>query len=360
MMESILGYLTPLIVYAVILLLNIILPGRWVTGYVNREGSNEKLRYRLNGLLVLIAVISLWVIGGKAGWWPWDWFYTHRWEGLIGAVIFGIIFSLAVVLPYPPVRRFFLADFYLGRKENLQWLGGKVDAKMWLYLVGAIMLELNVLSFTAFHLAEFGENASYGVMLCAGLLTWFVFDYLTFEEVHLYTYDLFAERVGFKLGWGCIAFYPFFYAIPLWSTVHLPDPGISTMWLIMSGAIFFMGWALSRGANLQKYYFKKDATRPFLGLPSGIITDGQRQLLTGGFWGVSRHVNYLGEILMATGIVLSLGYPTLPWPWLYPLYYVLLLFPRQLDDDKRCAAKYGPLWDQYKARVKYRIIPYLY
>jgi delta14-sterol reductase len=79
-----------------------------------------------------------------------------------------------------------------------------------------------------------------------------------------------------------------------------------------------------------------------------------------GFWGLSRHVNYLGEILMATGIVLSVGYPLLPWPWLYPLYYVLLLFPRQLSDDKRCAAKYGPLWDEYRKKVRYRIIPYLY
>nr|MBP9884608.1 hypothetical protein [Chitinophagales bacterium] len=46
--------------------------------------------------------------------------------------------------------------------------------------------------------------------------------------------------------------------------------------------------------------------------------------------------------------------------WLYPLYYVALLLPRQLDDDKRCALKYGALWKVYKDKVPYKIIPYIY
>ena len=66
---------------------------------------------------------------------------------------------------------------------------------MWLYLIGAILLELNVLSYAAFHYFEFGAAASPGIFIGAALITYFVFDYLTFEEIHLYTYDLFAERV---------------------------------------------------------------------------------------------------------------------------------------------------------------------
>ena len=71
-------------------------------------------------------------------------------------------------------------------------------------------------------------------------------------------------------------------------------------------------------------------------------------------------INYLGEILMASGIALAVGYPGAIWPWLYPLYYVVLLFPRERDDDRRCAAKYGALWQEYTSRVKHRIIPYIY
>jgi delta14-sterol reductase len=60
---------------------------------------------------------------------------------------------------------------------------------------------------------------------------------------------------------------------------------------------------------------------------------------------------------MASGLALSLGYP-LHWaPWLYPLYYVALLVPRQFDDDRRCAQRYGSAWEEYCRRVPFRIIP---
>jgi len=97
-----------------------------------------------------------------------------------------------------------------------------------------------------------------------------------------------------------------------------------------------------------------------LGIEPKTITDGKNTLLVSGFWGTSRHINYLGEILMASGIILCTGYPSLIWPWLYPLYYVALLFTRQSDDDKRCELKYGELWKSYKEKVPYRIIPYIY
>ena len=92
-MEKILAYLTPVIVYAFIFLLNVIMPGRWVTGYATKTGTDEKLRYRLNGLLVLITSIICWVLLCHYAVLPWDWLYTYRWEGLIGAVAFGLIFS---------------------------------------------------------------------------------------------------------------------------------------------------------------------------------------------------------------------------------------------------------------------------
>ena len=133
-----------------------------------------------------------------------------------------------------------------------------------------------------------------GIFLSAALITYFVIDYLTFEEIHLYTYDIFAERVGFKLGWGCIVFYPYFYSIFLWTTVDLPDPQ-TPAWLLVIYVLYLLtGWMLSRGANLQKYYFKKDPGRPFLGIVPETITDGNKSLLVNGFWGISRHINYVG------------------------------------------------------------------
>ena len=231
---------------------------------------------------------------------------------------------------------------------------------MWLYLIGAVMLELHVCSFFAHHYLKFGDLSSPGFFFAAVMLSWFVFDYLTFERVHLYTYDLFAEKVGFKLGWGCLVFYPYFYTIPLWATADTTVAATPAWVQLASLLIFFSGWSLARGANMQKFYFKTNPERTFLGIRPEAITDGKHSLLVNGFWGISRHVNYLGEILMGTGIALAVSFHGSWLPWLYPLYYVALLLPRERDDDKRCAAKYGELWTTYTNRVKYRIIPYIY
>ncbi len=232
---------------------------------------------------------------------------------------------------------------------------------MYLYLVGAVMLELNVLSFAARHVVLHREDPSPGVFLYAALFTFFVAEYLNFERVHLYTYDFLAERVGYKLGWGCLTFYPFFYCVGLWSLAERPNPHTPLPLLCLYGLTFFSGWVLSRGANLQKFFFKTDPARKAFGVLAPVaIEGGGKRILCSGFWGISRHVNYLGEILMAVGLTLSLGYP-LDWvAWLYPLYYVGLLVPRERDDDRLCADKYGALWEEYRKRVPWRIVPWVY
>jgi delta14-sterol reductase len=277
-----------------------------------------------------------------------------------GACGLGLLFTFAVVLPAAPVKGL-LADLYLGRIANPRTRGGRLDAKMFLYLLGAVMLELNLLSFTAFHLEAQAADPSAGVILYTILFSFFVVEYLWFEEVHLYTYDLMAERVGFKLGWGCFVFYPFFYPVGLWALADRPDPHTPPALLALFVLIFFTGWAFARGANLQKFWFKRDPTHKAFGLlDPRPISGGGLHVLSGGFWGIARHVNYLGEILMASALALLLGYPFALAPWLYPLYYVVLLVPRQLDDDRRCAEKYGALWQEYCRRVPSRIVPGIY
>ena len=57
------------------------------------------------------------------------------------------------------------------------------------------------------------------------IFSFFLIEYLFFERVHLYTWDFVAEGVGFKLGWGCFVFYPYFYGVGLWTTAELAWPG---------------------------------------------------------------------------------------------------------------------------------------
>ena len=232
---------------------------------------------------------------------------------------------------------------------------------MYLYVAGATVLEINLLSFAAHHVLSNPVAPSPGVIAYVCLFSWFVCDYLLFEHAHLYTYDLIAERLGFKLVWGCLVFYPYFYVIGLWAVADLDNPDLPIWHVLLSAAVFLTGWILARGANMQKYCFKQNPGHVFLGLfEPRTISDGERQILCSGFWGISRHVNYLGEVLMAVGLTLALGWPALIVPWLYPLYYVVFLTARERDDDRRCAERYGELWQKYRERVPWRIVPYLY
>jgi delta14-sterol reductase len=354
------GFFAPWIVFAGILGLHLLLPARRVPGYARDGRSGEPLRYRLNGLLVFAVAVGVWFAAGWNGVLPWDWLYEHRWPGAAGALTLGLLMSAAAVLTAPAPGNPLLRDLFFGRRVNPQLFGGRADAKMFLYLAGAVLLELNLLSFAAHHFLTRPENPSPGVVLYVVLFTWFVCDYLVFERVHLYTYDFVAERLGFKLVWGCLCWYPYFYVVGLWSVAGLPNPEAPAWTAVLAGALFLAGWTLSRGSNLQKFAFKRDPVRPFLGLAPRVIGDGERRLLASGFWGVSRHVNYLGEILMAAGLALALGWPRMIGPWLYPLYYVALLVPRERDDDRRCAAKYGSLWREYREQVPWRIVPGIY
>lgn len=310
----------------------------------------------------------------------------------------GLLATLALVLPAAPHSGSsgLATDLFLGRVLNPRGpvfaVGGRMlDVKIYLYLIGAVHLQLNILSYTAAHFLSSSSSSSSapiysGAPLAAAMLTWFVAEYLYFEEVHLYTYDFFAERVGAKLTWGCLCFYPFFYALPVYAAVGISPRGASgdatgysnrSYYDVAAVAVFLAGWALTRGANLQKFWFKQQAQgrggRPGSGDADAdgarVVrsADGKKALLCGGLWGLARHVNYLGEILEAGGIAIAAtagaeaGAAGVRWlPWLYPLYYVGLLVTRERDDDALCRDKYGTLWEEYCRRVPWRIVPYLY
>lgn len=86
-------------------------------------------------------------------------------------------------------------------------------------------------------------------------------------------------------------------------------------------------------------------------------------LLTCGYWGLARHMNYFGDICMAT----AMGFATMAVPggpgfvgWWYTLYLITLLVHRVRRCDLRCSAKYGEKWMEYRKVVRWRILPGVY
>ena len=363
--EAVWGFLTPLIIFAAFALLQIILPARRVPGYVIDEATGEPRSYRLNGILVFLIAIAVWAteITGM----PRDWFYRSSLYAVAGGTVVTLVFTLLAVFTQPRTALSPLAAFWTGRVREISFLGERfrLDVKMWFYVVGGTMLALNALSGAAWHYEEFGDNANPGVYLYAAFFTFYILDYFIFERVQLYTYDLIHERLGFMLFWGGLVVYGWMFILPLWGMAAYPDPGFSTgwtyVWLIGTGALFLLGWSISRGASLQKYTFKRWPDRKFLGIAPKYIEAGDRKILYSGFWGMARHLNYLGEGFLSLSVALVFGHFDVPWAWTYFIFVVGMFTNRQRDDDRLCAEKYGEeKWAEYKSLVKYRIFPGVY
>ena len=92
------------------------------------------------------------------------------------------------------------------------------------------------------------------------------------------------------------------------------DPGIGAA-AVLGWLLWAVGWGIEVVADRQKSAFRADPAN-----------DGR--FITSGLWSVSRHPNYLGEILLWTGIFVSgLGmYTGGQWAVVVsPLFVVLLL-----------------------------------
>jgi protein-S-isoprenylcysteine O-methyltransferase Ste14 len=121
-----------------------------------------------------------------------------------------------------------------------------------------------------------------------------------------------------------------------------------------------VGFVIFRGANIQKHRFRKDPDRLVWGKPPKYIpTSRGTLLLTSGWWGVARHSNYLGDLLMALAWCLTTGF-THVLPYFYFIYFAILLIHRDRRDNATCRNKYGKDWDSYCRKVRWRIVPGIY
>lgn len=336
------------LIYSLITLLHLFIPGKYVRGYA-QDGPSF---YRLNGLRVFLLVTMSFFTFGYFQFFDIHLMINLRLKHAVCACLIGVICTLILVLPYPSNSSSFWSDLYLGRLKNPQWFNNHVDGKMLLYLIGGIGLELNLILFYFEHVHR--DESMMNILTYVMLFTFFLIEYFYHEHVHLYTFDFLVESVGFKLVWGCLVFYPFFYPIAIWCDVK--GRRLNEIRLVLTIGIFVIGWILSRGANNQKYLFRTQPKSKFLGLISPQTINGR--LLCSGWWSLSRHINYLGDTLMAIGLSLAIDHGI--FPWIYPLYYILLFIARERTDFERCEKKYGRDWTEYCQRVPYRILPYLY
>mmetsp|Transcript_779 Transcript_779/g.720 ORF Transcript_779/g.720 Transcript_779/m.720 type:complete len:104 (+) Transcript_779:839-1150(+) len=99
-----------------------------------------------------------------------------------------------------------------------------------------------------------------------------------------------------------------------------------------------------RSSNWQKFDYKLYGLKAKIwGSEPKLIGD---KLLVSGWWGIGRHLNYTGEILMYYTIAYCCGTGSI-LPYIVPLQLTIMLSHRAYRDDVKCAKKYGDLWKEY-------------
>ena len=112
-----------------------------------------------------------------------------------------------------------------------------------------------------------------------------------------------------------------------------------------------------RESNWQKFDVRKYGSQVKIWGKKAELLEGR--LLLSGFWGIGRHLNYTGEILVYLSIALCSG--TISFvPYILPLSLFILLSQRAYRDDQRCRKKYGQTWTRYCQISKFKMIPFIY
>lgn len=347
-------------------LLERLLPGRVVQGSPLPDGST--LGYRINGLLAMGVSLGAVVVGYLLGWLPLAWLHDHFGALLTVITIFSFVFSVFVWWwglhrPGGPSRTTgsFVRDYFYGTALNprvppvtgfdLKWFCECRPG-----LIGWIVLDFGMAA------AQYERYGEVSIAMWAVIALQLVYVVNTFwnESWLLTTIDIQQERFGWMLVFGDLVLVPMTYCLQAFYLIdHFRDP--SSVWIVAVILFNLAGYAIFMGANLQKDRFRRDPENCIIwGKPARYL-DTQRgtRLLLSGFWGQARHMNYLGDWMIALSWGLLCGFGSII-PYFYPLWFALLLVTRERRDDRWCAQKYGADWDRYREQVRWRIVPGVY
>ncbi|MCY4187553.1 MAG: DUF1295 domain-containing protein [Bryobacterales bacterium] len=330
---------------------SMVLPGRTGSGSV--ADGTERV-YKLNGFSLFVAVVMLALAAEVAGLFSLAALHERFAALLVVANVFAM--ALSTFLFVTAKRRQGTAQagggFIMGVDSSPSWLG--VDLKLFSYRPSLIGLALLNASFAVVQYETQGR-LTLAMMVYQAVTFLYILNYFQFEYGMTRTWDMTSERFGWLLIWGDYVVVPFFYCLPGWWLVDAPDV-LSPAGAAAIVLLFLFGAWIFRGANQQKHRFKTDSKTTIWGKPAETL-DGR--LLVSGFWGIGRHLNYTGEILIYLSFSLTAGFES--WvPYLVPVWLASLLWHRSKRDDRRCRAKYGALWERYTQRVRYAMLPFVY
>lgn len=196
----------------------------------------------------------------------------------------------------------------------------------------------------------------------------YITKFFTWEAGYMQTIDIILDRAGFYICWGCLCWLVELYPIVSQYLVTHPVQ-LGTFWASIILGLGLVSVLVNYLADLQRQVVrsangnclvwgkKPDIIRAKYKIDSG--EERESILLVSGWWGLSRHFLYIPEILLSFFWTVTTGFDNL-LPYTYVIVLIILLTHRSFRDENKCSRKYGKYWDEYCARVKHRIIPFLF
>ena len=246
-------------------------------------------------------------------------------------------------------------DFFIGRELNPRI--GSFDIKEFCELrpglIGWMVINLGM----AAKQMQATGSLSLSMILINVFQGFYVWDALHSEKSILSTMDITTDGFGYMLAFGDLAWVPFIYSLQARYLVDYdPHMNISTIAAILMLQGF--GYYVFRAANSEKDTFRRNPQDPRVNHLTYMETKRGTRLITSGWWGMARKINYTGDWIMTFSWCLLCGWQS-PIPYFQAVYFLILLIHRAIRDDKMCHEKYGDDWIEYKRRVPYVFIPYI-
>ncbi|KZT58978.1 ERG4/ERG24 ergosterol biosynthesis protein [Calocera cornea HHB12733] len=346
-----------------------LIPGDWVQGTTLRTG--EKKLYKINGFST--GLLTLGLVAGtiyRNGPLAFLYIYDH-WLALVSASVVFAIFQACAVYALSFRKGALLAlggntgnvlyDWFIGRELNpsFSWLDNiNFDLKTFNEVrPGLILWMLNDISCMCEQMVRRGRHAwpTDSMILINLFHGLYVLESLWYEKNILTQMDITTDGFGFMLAIGDLAWVPFSYALQARYLAFTPRElgwTLSTIVCILN----FVGYYVFRTANSDKDAFRNGKNPKNF---KTLKTKRGTELMISGLWGMSRHPNYWGDLMMGLAWCMTTGFNT-PITYFYIAYFTVLLVHRAMRDDEMCRKKYGDDWTEYKKIVKWRIIPYIY
>nr|QEZ90777.1 lamin B receptor [Spodoptera frugiperda] len=263
-----------------------------------------------------------------------------------------------------------LYDFFMGRETHP--FIKKLDVKIWISrisnITSLILLSLILTKGLLIKLPQKGEVSLENwkqfadsvelkptILVFAIMQNVYILNFIMKEHKITTTFYWHSEGVGY-LQAVASALYPYYFTT---ISKHVADTDLvlSTNTLISASLLYVLGFFIMLSSNNIKHEFRKNPLHLSLANVDSMPTFHGKKLLVSNLWGILRHPNYTGDILIHSALALP-GIISGQYVAAVPaILTILVLMHRAWRNHERCKRRYGAAWQRYCKRVPSVLLP---